>query len=194
MKKIILYFTVAFINSIGTANAALSHYEGNIVNHNDVVTVNFTLANDASNVKLWTDSYKDGLNFDPILTLWKQSKGDWIGENDDNSSVAAGQALYDSGLVLPSLVAGNYFFTVTTSPNYSNYWLSHNITDGFAFDAEAPIPLASWDQPYNGTNMGTYWSVNIENVNAVPVPAAMWLFGSAIAGFVGVSRRKTVAV
>lgn len=194
MKKIIFYSTIAFISSIGTASAALSHYEGNIANHNDVVTVSFTLANDASNVRLWTDSYKNGLNFDPLLTLWNQSTGAWIRENDDNSSVASGQALYDSGLILPNLVAGNYFFTITTSPNYANYWPSHNITGGFAFDAETPIPLASWGQPDNGASMGTYWSINLESITAIPVPAAIWLFGSAIVGFAGVSRRKTAAV
>jgi hypothetical protein len=27
---------------------------------------------------------------------------------------------------------------------------------------------------------------------AVPVPAAVWLFGTALAGFIGLNRRKTV--
>jgi len=36
-------------------------------------------------------------------------------------------------------------------------------------------------------------SVNI-NVEAVPLPAAVWLFGSALMGLFGVSRRKSTAV
>jgi hypothetical protein len=30
-------------------------------------------------------------------------------------------------------------------------------------------------------------------VNAVPIPAAIWLFGTALIGFVGISRRRKVA-
>lgn len=33
-------------------------------------------------------------------------------------------------------------------------------------------------------------NLSIGNVAAVPVPAAVWLFGSAIAGLIGISRRK----
>jgi len=40
---------------------------------------------------------------------------------------------------------------------------------------------------------GVVGSVDI-NVGAVPVPAAVWLFGSALMGLVGVSRRKSTAV
>ena len=34
------------------------------------------------------------------------------------------------------------------------------------------------------------WAVSPGNVSAVPVPAAVWLFGSALAGFIGFNRRK----
>jgi hypothetical protein len=35
------------------------------------------------------------------------------------------------------------------------------------------------------------FDVSIGNVTTVPVPAALWLFGSAIAGLIGVTRRKS---
>ena len=37
-----------------------------------------------------------------------------------------------------------------------------------------------------------YFGPNLR-VNAVPVPAAIWLFGTALVGFVGLSRRRKVA-
>lgn len=36
------------------------------------------------------------------------------------------------------------------------------------------------------------WSIDIHSVNPVPVPAAAWLFGTALIGFVGYSRRRKV--
>jgi hypothetical protein len=197
MKKIILSSAIALICSTGTVNAALFHFDGNIANHNDVVTVSFSLANDATNVRLWTDSFHSGANFDPITALWNETTGQLISENDDDPSIAPGQTSYDSGFSLPSLLAGNYFFTVAT---YNNFASGTNIANGFNFDAQSPISLALWNQPSSNLNMGTFWSVNIDGVDAattvsaVPVPAAIWLFGSAIAGFVGASRRKSAAV
>jgi len=41
---------------------------------------------------------------------------------------------------------------------------------------------------------GTALSLNISQVSAVPVPAAVWLFGSALLGMVGVSRKRTLSV
>ncbi len=36
--------------------------------------------------------------------------------------------------------------------------------------------------------------VGVSDASAVPLPAAVWLFGSALMGLVGVSRRKSTAV
>lgn len=41
-----------------------------------------------------------------------------------------------------------------------------------------------------GTMNAVPSSLNISQVSAVPVPAAAWLFGSALAGMLGASRRK----
>jgi len=40
------------------------------------------------------------------------------------------------------------------------------------------------------TMAGTPLSISISEVSAVPVPAAVWLFGSALVGLVGANRRK----
>jgi hypothetical protein len=41
--------------------------------------------------------------------------------------------------------------------------------------------------------MGGYpIALSITEVAAVPVPAAVWLFGSALTGLIGVNRRKSV--
>ena len=42
-----------------------------------------------------------------------------------------------------------------------------------------------------GKTIGSTYDVTVQ---AVPIPAAVWLFGSALMGLVGVSRRKSTAV
>jgi hypothetical protein len=42
----------------------------------------------------------------------------------------------------------------------------------------------------NGAGLSNFRAFDTTPPNAVPVPAAVWLFGSALAGLVGTSRRK----
>ncbi len=57
---------------------------------------------------------------------------------------------------------------------------------------------SSIDMRINDTNYGdNSGSLNVRildaSVSAVPVPAAFWLFGTALLGFVGISRRTQIA-
>lgn len=76
--------------------------------------------------------------------------------------------------------------------------LLHTFTgtgDGVTLD----LALGSYTVNFLGdVTPGSFWTMlaTIEEVqtSAVPVPAAVWLFGSALMGLVGVSRRKSTAV
>ena len=197
-------FGLSFIPSI--SQAATFTFSGNITNHNDIVRVDFALAADATNVRVWTDSFMatgptrrgPGTNFDPITALWNNDTGAKIDQNDDNSSIAPDQTYFDSGFSLANLAAGNYFFTMATFANFAN---GSNISNGFAYDAQMPIAIADFDQPANAGNLrGTFWRINLDGVDsasgpanppsAVPLPGAAWLFGSALLGFAGFARKK----
>jgi hypothetical protein len=206
---------VSLMAASSMASAATFTFSGNIANHNDVIRVDFNLAADATNVRVWTDSFLatgptqtgPGTNFDPITALWNADTGALIAQNDDNASIATGQTYFDSGFSLASLTAGNYFFTMATYNNWANGTTGSLspvagvvYSNGFNFDNQTPIAIADWNQPANSGNArGTFWRINLDGVdgatgpqnpNAVPVPGAVWLFGSAIAGFFGFGRRK----
>jgi len=80
--------------------------------------------------------------------------------------------------------------------NDSNYWSG---------TTSASDPLNAWTFSFN-PSFGTFfqgtggkdsnnlfgWAVKSGDVGAVPIPAAMWLFGSGVLALVGVARRKTV--
>lgn len=59
----------------------------------------------------------------------------------------------------------------------------------FFLDQTVPDPLAGvWS---TGKGLG-HASIYYNNISPVPLPAAAWLFGSALLGLVGVARRKRV--
>ena len=56
--------------------------------------------------------------------------------------------------------------------------------NGFALSAGEKLKIAFSDEQFYVQGM---------TVSAVPVPAAFWLFGTALAGFVGISRRRKLS-
>lgn len=193
MNKLKTMMGAAFILASTNIQAATFNFTGSINYHNDIVTTHFTVDNDTTGVRVWTDSFMDGINFDPITALW-DSSGNLIMENDDDDTVNPGtQTMYDSGFTLDFLAQGTYTFTVATYDNWAN---GLTLAEGFLFDAEAPIALADWNQPANSINMGPNYSVWIDGVDsavsAVPEPStyALMLGGLGFVGFMASRRRK----
>jgi len=206
IKKLPVALAVSTLFAVGSVNAASFDFSGNIANHNDVIQINFSLASAATNVAVWTDSFMNAVNFDPITSVWAQSGSDYslVGQNDDNASIAAGQTYYDSGLTFASLAAGNYLFTIGT---YANWAAGSLLSQGFAYGGQTPIPLSSWCQPASHCGMGTYYNVHLSGVDSaqnntegppvsvVPEPQtyAMLLAGLGFIGFMA-RRRDDISV
>jgi hypothetical protein len=92
--------------------------------------------------------------------------------------------------------------SITTTRN-ANYGLFQNIQSNLYWSGTDAPPDANyaWIFGFNdssegaGLKTGTIfaWAVQTGDVAAVPVPTAVWLFGSGLLGLVGVARRKKVA-
>ncbi|MBA5635824.1 PEP-CTERM sorting domain-containing protein [Duganella sp. LX20W] len=195
MRKFNLLLGSALLAAVAAApsHAADFNFSGTIRYQKDVIQIPFTLNQDATDVKVWTDSYLNGVNFDPITAVWKD--GLRVGQNDDDPTIAPGQTRYDSGLTFHSLTAGNYLFTIAAYNNFSNGLL---LSQGFRFDHDDAIPLANWDQPASHRGMGPNWSVHLSGVDGatpppVPEPESYAMLVAGLGLLAAVARRKNKA-
>lgn len=173
------------------ADVALS---GQLQAHNQVLQFDIRMVQPGSDVRIWTDSWLSGQNFDPIAALWLQQGSGFslLAEVDDDDSVAPGQGYYDSGLQLPVLAAGHYRLTLGAAPNTA---IGSLLAQGFALDSEAPIALADWNQPSHDPNAndqkGSFWRLHVsgvDQISAVPEPGSVWLLALGVAGLLAWRR------
>ena len=95
---------------------------------------------------------------------------------------------YGAGIVFGSGI------TLSRPGPFSNF----QFDDYWSGTESAPNPSSAWDFnfsrsrqfEFNKANNFVAWAVHSGNVSAVPVPAAVWLFGSGLIGLLGLARRK----
>lgn len=56
--------------SVAPAQAADFNFSGDPLAHNQVLQFDFSLAAPGADVRIWTDAWRSGLNFDPTAALW----------------------------------------------------------------------------------------------------------------------------
>lgn len=108
----------------------------------------------------------------------------------------------EMGNLFYNVLGGSAGTSITTTHN-TNYNLFSNVQNGTHWSVTefAPNTDAVWtfdmgssnsgDQGYyNKANIAFGWAVHSGDVSAVPVPAAVWLFGSGLIGLTGIARRK----
>jgi hypothetical protein len=136
-------------------SAHADSYDGHLAFHNDVAFYSISITKPGSSLLLWTDSYINGANFDPIVNVYHNKVH--IAQNDDGPFAdPANQTGYDSGLLLANLAVGTYVFTVSAYGNFS-------VGAGFAsfvYDGQTPIPLDNWCQPASHCDMAKHFSLH----------------------------------
>jgi hypothetical protein len=133
---------------------------------------------------------------------------DWAFAGDDTSATASVEDLFKVGIAGNGFSISSPMSPATTllsqsSPNTTGF-TGFNSTGQFnATIAIGSLPVAAvGDIRYlvvglsEHANTATNSAIGVDNikitanVSQVPLPGAVWLFGSALVGFVGVSRRK----
>jgi hypothetical protein len=197
------------------SQAANFSFTGTFTGDADVQLFDFTVGA-PSIVTLLTYSYAGGTNsvgavipaggFDPILSLF-DSSGLLIDQNDDGVFPDVGidpitGVAWDTYLETALLGAGDY--TVAVS-QYDNMAEGSQLSDGFrrsdAFFTTTILGGSCLSGQFcdaandQRTNSWAFDILNVESavIPAVPVPAAVWLFGTALIGLVGFGKRRKAA-
>ena len=188
-----------------SANSALIERLGGLAYYDDVADLTWladanyaqTSGFDADGRMYWVDanSWAAGLNVggvdgwrladtDPALSGYNQTGSEMgnlfynvLGGVAGNSITTTHNANYDLFSNVQSL---GYWSATEYAPNTNNAWLFVTADDG-----------GQGLQDVYGKYLSMHaWAVQSGDVSAVPVPAAVWLFGSGLVGLVGLARRK----
>ncbi len=101
-------------------------------------------------------------------------------------SVQANASIIDNGDRTTDSVSGLDWLDVTFSMNRSYDEVSAQFGDGI----KTHITFLNHDS--HGYPVGS-WLVRNSPISPIPVPAVIWLFGTALIGLVGFNRRRIVA-
>lgn len=122
---------------------------------------------------------------------------------DSEADLIAGTPLLEIVLGDRIIVDGTAPAPITSLMNFRTGSTLNITNSNFVFGASASGGTPSWilgegtELYYPGSNQWniTFTGINPElkvvvDIQAIPVPAAVWLFGSGLIGLVGVARRK----
>jgi hypothetical protein len=130
---------------------------------------------------------------------------DWAFAGDDTSLAGGVEDLFKvgiagSGFSIGSPMSPAYTLVSQTSPSTSGFNINGHYSNSIALNSLPTAATGNIRYLVFGlsehANLATNSAVGIDNikitanVSQVPLPGAVWLFGSALVGFVGVSRRK----
>jgi hypothetical protein len=130
------------------------------------------------NISNYSKSESAGVNYGSLDTSTTNVGGlpDFVAEAESQNSPGA----------IDGVTSGS---TAAVNPEYLTFDIALNTTFAILLAALNDGGLRV------GIHVGSYaggGSEKLSNISPVPVPAAMWLFGTALIGFVGMSRRTKV--
>jgi hypothetical protein len=181
--------TTGMLMACSPANAANLSLTGNLADANDIASFFFT-ADGTSTVTIRSYSWGGGTNaqgttiapggFDPVLTLFNSTNGNYILDRDDISSTPLNLDFQLSQV----LAAGNYRAVLSASGNYANgAFPGGNFSDGFTGGTDF----------FGRTSAYAFDILNVNNTTPTAVPEPSSLIGTAVAGFTVVMFRRKLS-
>ena len=195
--KYILGLMLFFV--FGVAQAALVDRGGGFI-YDDVLDITWTQSANINGPGTWENrvAWADSLSlYDSVRDVtWDDWRLASVDVNNDNTVV---NCAIDDELACRDNELGYLFFQNGVS--YATPGLFNSIQDNVYYwsgTAYAGYPALAWfiffgsgtEGGISKTSSNYAWAVRDGDVAAVPVPAAVWLFSSALFSLVGIKRKK----
>ena len=198
-KQLKVLTLIAALGFSGAASAALVNRGGGLIYDSDL---NITWLADANYAR--TSGYDaDGLMTWSAAMIWagNLSYGGYTDWRLPTSDTCSGFNCTGSemGHLFYNELGGTAGYSIlsSTDPDRALFMnvQSYSYRSGTVY---APDTTSAWAFRFDAGNQGATrktinyyaWAVRDGDVAAVPVPAAVWLFGSGLLGLIGVARRK----
>lgn len=166
-----------------------------------------TSGHDSDGMMIWREGmdWAASLNVDGVIG-WRlpdtlQPDVSCYYQNDAGVSYGLNCSGSEMGNLFYNVLGGSAGSSIIASHN-SNYELFSNVQSSYYWSAtEYPFNInVAWfmnmDDGFQDGHAGTRtfyaWAVHSGDVSAVPVPAAVWLFGSGLIGLFGLAKVKAI--
>jgi hypothetical protein len=204
----LLRLVACVLVAISSSSHAALYDRGNGLIYDDVLDITWmqdanyaqTSGYDSDGLMSWADAntWAEQLSYGGFDDWRLASAGNAPSVGFNVTTGELGHMFYNNlGNTASTSILNNVSFTDTTPGGGTESFLNVQSDTYWLGEEYAPITGFAWafitdnGGQYNTNENGSYysWAVRAGDVGSVPVPAAAWLFGSALAGLL-VARRK----
>ena len=208
MNTFLLRFVACLFVVVSSSSHAALYDRGNGLIYDDVLNITWmqdanyaqTSGYDADGAMTWADAntWADQLSYGGFDDWRLPSAGNNAQARGYVTTGELGHMFYNNlGNTAENSILGNVSFTDATPGGGTESFLNVQSSVYWYGEECAPDTNCAWafnaDIGFQGNDDDDYnyysWAVRAGDVSSVPVPAAAWLFGSALAGLL-VARRK----
>ncbi len=177
-----------------TANAAFFQFNGNLANPNDTQLINFSMSEEKPVTLRTTSYFSSSEGFDTMFALFRNT-GEFIDIYFDDVSddiLNLANRNYDTDVTLN--LVGDFVLALLHNPNNP----VGDLKDGFCSNVTSNgCERLTTFNDFDGRLRTSHWALEIDGADkaelggyvAAPIPAAAWLFGSALMGLFGIKRK-----